>query len=238
MQGKKLSRRLLSVVDMLPQCECIADVGCDHGMLGLHLLQTGKCDRLIASDISADSLQKAKRLYEKFSLADRADTLLCDGIPNGQAQAAVIAGIGGHVTMRILKSGLLAASGIDCILLQPADDAAYLRRGLNETGFDILEETIVYEGRYFPILRVRYDGAPREPMSEIACEIGPVNMMRPDKTVLNYARWRIRVWENAVRQPAASCRGQRNQQAASRLIRDLTLWCEVNAHAADAQDNR
>ncbi len=169
-----------------------------------------------------------------LTLADRTVTLLHDGLPVADAQAAVFAGIGGHMTMRIIENGLDMAKRMQCLILQPADDAAHLRKSLNGSGFDIYEEAIVYEGRYFPILAVRFDGIQRQPLNDVACEIGTMNMKHPNRTVLNYARWRIRVWENTIQQPAASARGQENQGAALRLVRELMGWCEENSHAADA----
>lgn len=234
MQEKKLSRRLLAVASLLPQCGCIADVGCDHGLLGLHLLQTGKCQTLCAVDISEKSLQKAKKLYREHGVEGRVLIERLDGLPQGSAQAAVIAGIGGHISLRIIENGLDVAMRLKCLVLQPADDAAQLRRGLMTAGFDILREKIIFEGRYFPVMAVQYDGIKRPQLDDVFYEIGPYNMMCPDKTVINYVDWRIRIWEKAVKQPAQSERGQANQQTAQHLIRELKKWREENLHAADA----
>ncbi len=234
MQEKKLSERLMAIASLLPQCDCIADVGCDHGLLGLYLLQTDKCRTLNAVDISGKSLQKAKTLYREHGVSDRVLLEQLDGLPQGPAQAAVIAGIGGSISLRIVENGLDTAMRLKILVLQPADDAAQLRRGLLSMGFRILREKIVYEGRYFPVMEVRYDGILKPQMNNVFYEIGPYNMKYPDRTVLNYVDWRIRIWEKAVSRPAASERGQANQQTAQHLIEELKKWREENLHAADA----
>ena len=55
-----ISKRLLLCADMVPPCETVADVGTDHGYLGIHLLQSGKCARVIAADLREKPLESAK----------------------------------------------------------------------------------------------------------------------------------------------------------------------------------
>jgi tRNA (adenine22-N1)-methyltransferase len=235
MPQKQLSKRLLTVAGYLPECDCIADIGCDHGMLGLYLLHSGKCKTVLATDISDRSLQKARVLFERFGVESRVATIRADGFPsNGSYQAAVVAGIGGTQTMRILFSGADVVKQLTTLVLQPADDVAGLRRSLMESGYGITGETIVYEGRYFPVIAARYCGI-RVQLDDLSAEIGPENIKHPDQTVLGYARWRIRVWNKALKQPARTERGSDCQKKAAQILRQLTLWVEENAHAAYAQ---
>ncbi len=55
-----ISKRLLCCAELVPQCDTVADVGTDHGYLGVHLLQSGKCARVIAADLREKPLESAK----------------------------------------------------------------------------------------------------------------------------------------------------------------------------------
>lgn len=235
-----LSKRLKAIADLLPAAPCIADVGCDHGKLGLFLLQSGKCEHLNASDLSTASLEKAKRLYEQNGLLSSVTLERRDGLPEtGLCEAAVIAGLGGDEQLRIIKAGLPTATRMDRLVLQPSDDAATLRAGLWMLGFEFVEETIVANGRFFPVIAVRFGeqgnaaSHQREPLTDIEAELGPYNVAHVDAGVSAYAKWRRKVWQKATRTEAAEA-GNRNQQTAQRLAGILTDWLEENGHEADA----
>ncbi|MBQ2804539.1 MAG: tRNA (adenine(22)-N(1))-methyltransferase TrmK, partial [Clostridia bacterium] len=56
-----LTKRLEKIVQAIPQCTSLADVGCDHGYIGLSALTLGKADNVVFVDISQPSLHKAKQ---------------------------------------------------------------------------------------------------------------------------------------------------------------------------------
>ena len=47
-----LDSRLSAIERMIPPCRSVADIGADHGMLGAHLLLTGRCQRVQLLDVS------------------------------------------------------------------------------------------------------------------------------------------------------------------------------------------
>lgn len=99
-----------------------ADIGCDHGRLSVALLQQGRADRVIASDISAPSLQKATELAALCGLGSRLTTVLSDGMAHlgpDEADAIAICGMGGELIARILEASLPAAKNARCITMQP-----------------------------------------------------------------------------------------------------------------------
>ena len=92
-----LDPRLSALAALVGHCESYADIGCDHGRLGAYLLQTGRVRRAQLTDISADSLQKARRLIALLGLSGRVDLRVGDGA-NALAEepeVTVIAGMGG-----------------------------------------------------------------------------------------------------------------------------------------------
>ena len=67
-----LDPRLTALADLCPACRVFADIGTDHGRLGAYLLQVGRCRRALLTDISAPSLEKARKLIGALSLTNRA----------------------------------------------------------------------------------------------------------------------------------------------------------------------
>ena len=47
----KLSTRLHTIFDMVQPCGVAADIGCDHGLLPIALIQSGKCEHVYACDV-------------------------------------------------------------------------------------------------------------------------------------------------------------------------------------------
>ena len=115
-----LDPRLSMIARLVGSCESCADIGCDHGRLGAFLLQSGQCRRVLLTDISAPSLEKARALMHGLGLTDRArfsvgnGALALDETP----QVAVIAGMGGTTIARILREGRERLDGAR-LVLQP-----------------------------------------------------------------------------------------------------------------------
>ena len=56
-----ISARLLACCNYVNQGDRVADIGCDHGYLGIHLLTSGTARFVIASDVNEQPLQSALR---------------------------------------------------------------------------------------------------------------------------------------------------------------------------------
>jgi len=101
-----LDRRLSRIAEQVPVCDLAADIGADHGKLSCHLLHTGRVKRMIVSDISQHSRDKARDLFIRHRLMDRVSLSAADGLHalDGQkADAVIIAGMGGALIARILQ---------------------------------------------------------------------------------------------------------------------------------------
>lgn len=72
---KPLTKRLQTALDLLPACHIAADIGCDHGIAAEALLCQHKCQRVLACDISAPSLAKARARLTRAGLAGHAEAL-------------------------------------------------------------------------------------------------------------------------------------------------------------------
>ncbi len=158
-----LRPRLQAAADMIDCVSVAADIGCDHGRLSAALLQQGRAERVIASDISAPSLEKATALASLCGLADKLTTTVSNGMthlgPN-DADAIAICGMGGELIARILSANMPAARNAERIVMQPMRGVEELRQFLRSGGFCVFDERLVCDGgRIYQMIGAK-SGAP------------------------------------------------------------------------------
>lgn len=159
----------------------MADIGTDHGLVPIFLIENKIVDYAIAADISKPSLQKAIDLAKEKNI--ELDARLGDGMevlnPEDGIETVVIAGMGG-----VLIGEILSASEISKnvrLILQPMQGARELRKYLFENGYEIIDEDVVFEDdRYFEIIVAEYDGKIREVPNEIELKI-PIQALRKNQ---------------------------------------------------------
>ena len=66
-----LSKRLEVCAGFVSPGDRVADIGCDHGYLSIHLLLSGRASHVYASDIGEGPLQSAHINAHKYGVADR-----------------------------------------------------------------------------------------------------------------------------------------------------------------------
>ena len=71
----KLSKRLLTVAALVPSCDTLADIGSDHGLLPLYLLQKQRIKKAYCCDIRSGPLKAAEKNIALYGLADVATPL-------------------------------------------------------------------------------------------------------------------------------------------------------------------
>ena len=147
-----ISNRLLLCAAIVPQGSRVADIGADHGYLGVYLLQKGISPFVTAADLREQPLAKARENAVRFGVADRMAFLLSDGlqqIPPDAAQTIVMAGMGGDLIVRILERCDWLQDGGHTLILQPQSAGQALRQYLAEHGFAIRQEALAQDGHFF-----------------------------------------------------------------------------------------
>lgn len=140
--------RLQAAFELIDFCDVFADIGCDHGKLCKAVIDSGKAKKVIAADISEDSLKKAKSLLGGY---ENVEFKACDGTDEGRLKADVMAicGLGGLTIKNILRFLPRCA-----LVLSPQDHAGELRRFLSQNGYAIVKDFVVKDGkRYYDILK-------------------------------------------------------------------------------------
>lgn len=199
-----LSERLQAVVDMVPPCGTMADIGCDHGKAAVALLQAGKAEHAVCGDISAASLDKARALARESELEAAILLRVGDGLAvlqPDEADAAVIAGMGGLLIANMLKEGAGRAPGV--LVLSPNRDAAAVRQTLTALGYRIADETLICEaGHFYPII-LALRGKCAE-LSETEAEFGPVLLKKKPEALRRLLQRCIAETEAIIGRVAAS----------------------------------
>ena len=170
-----LSNRLLACCDFVRPGDRVADIGCDHGYLGIHLLQSGIASSVIASDVNGMPLQSALQNAEKYGVKDRMSFFLSDGVRSipRDFDCMVCAGMGADTMMSIISDAYdwLASPGYR-LILQCQSKRPELRMWLYDKGFRINRETLAKDGKFvYSIMEVVFD--PGHPLSHADSYISP-----------------------------------------------------------------
>ena len=157
-----ISKRLLCCAGLVPEGARVADVGCDHGYLGIWLLRERHVRYVAACDLRPQPLEKARENSRFFGTRDQMDFFVADGLSAVSPQTVdtiVCAGMGGDCIAHILEQAPWVRDPAYTLILQPQTSGNDLRRYLGEQGFSIEKEQLVRDGGflYFTIL-ARYGG--------------------------------------------------------------------------------
>lgn len=187
-----LSKRMQMVVDLLPKGLVVADVGCDHGFVSIYLVENKISPKVIAMDVNAGPLSRAEEHIKEYHLEKQIQLRLSDGlkeVDNSEIQAAIIAGMGGRLILKILSEKLELVKSLKAVVLQPQSDWQLLRKSLNEMGFVIEKENMVEEdGKYYPAFRLSYQGQQVEKLSQEEARYGPLLLKEKNRILLQYIK--------------------------------------------------
>ena len=145
-----LSPRLQVCAGLVAPGDRVADIGCDHGYLSLHLLLSGVASSVIAADINEMPLQSAMRNAEKYGVQDKIRFYLSDGVKSipHDFDTLVCAGMGADTMVSILEAAPWLRSHQYRLILQCQSKTPMLRQYLSEQGWRITEESVVRDGRF------------------------------------------------------------------------------------------
>ena len=169
-----LSTRLLACAGFVNKGDRVADIGCDHGYLSIHLLTQGIARSCIASDVAKGPLQSAKDNARKFGVQENITFHLSDGVQSipRDFDTLVCAGMGGDTMIHILQSAPWLRDEKYRLILQCQSKRPELRKWLYENGFAIRRETLAKDGKFcYPVTEVVY--APGESLKGAEFYITP-----------------------------------------------------------------
>ncbi len=184
----KISKRLTTIANIVLQknSKRIIDVGCDHALLDIYLLQKNPNLKIIASDINEKPLESAKKNIEKYSFLNKIEICLKDGIKeiDKDVDTVVISGMGMETIVEILENGKKELNHIERLIISSNNKYQELRTNITKLGFKISYETIIYdEEKYYTIVEFIKG---KETYSDKELYFGPVLLKNKDENFYNY----------------------------------------------------
>ncbi len=157
-----LDNRLKKIAELVSGEGIAADVGTDHAYLAAELINSGKCSRVIASDVKEGPLEAARNTVERYGIQDKVELVLSDGLDNVDLSGVsdvIIAGMGGETIADII--GRIDVSAVEYEglrwILQPMTKPEVLRKMLYEYQLAITDEYVVEEGdKLYVIMAAEY----------------------------------------------------------------------------------
>ena len=152
-----LDPRLSLAFDLYDACDLAADIGTDHALLPAALLQRGRCQKMILTDVSPAALNNARGEIIRCRLSDRAELRLGNGLePLTEACGMIsVTGMGGRTIRQILTAGADRLQGAS-LILSAHTDLPLIRQTIAELGYHLdREEPCCAAGRYYLVFRAR-----------------------------------------------------------------------------------
>ena len=130
--------------------DIVADIGCDQALLGIKLAKGGI--KSYGSDISNKVIEKAKEKINSLKLSDYISLYVSDGVENinSDVNTLVLAGMGAYTICDVISK---SNRKYQKIITVSNTDYDYLRNNMNNMGYSIKLEKVVYDkGKYYIII--------------------------------------------------------------------------------------
>ncbi len=197
-----VSKRMKKIAEMV-SAKRVADIGCDHGFVSIYLIKEKDVDHVFAMDINDGPLKRAYEHVNEYGLRNRIEVINSDGakaIKPGEADGAVIAGMGGRLTERIILDSIDVFQKMDEMILSPQSEIDHVRRFLIQNGFDILDEDMVLdESKFYVIIKCSYDASVKRQIDDVQALYGPVLIEKKHPVLIDYLNERLIKLEDIVK---------------------------------------
>jgi tRNA (adenine22-N1)-methyltransferase len=136
----------------------IADIGTDHGFVPISLVERKIIHSAIAMDVNDGPLEIAQKNIKNSGLSDVIKVRKSDGFESlspSEVDCAILAGMGGHLIIKILSENWEVTRSLKECILQPQSEWEMVRGFLIEHGLRIIKEEMVKDsGKYYLIMKV------------------------------------------------------------------------------------
>lgn len=188
-----MSLREEKITQLIPHCGVLCDCGCDHGYIGEKAISEGIVKKVIFVDLSAPSLEKARKLcLEKGH--SRCEFLCQDGLGDIKTDAAVIAGMGGLEIIDIISRAKYPPS---YLILSPQRNVKEVRQELCKN-YKTVKDFVIYDKKFYDLMLLqRGEG---ENLSKEEILFGRTNLREFSQDFKNYLLKEKKVQEKILSQ--------------------------------------
>ena len=174
------NKRIEAISQLIDNDESVIDIGCDHGFLAKMLRTKGNNKLIICSDNKIGPLNNARNNligYDNihFELTDGVDNIdtVCD--------VCVLAGMGHNTVISIIENNESYFRNCKKIIIQVNSVVAQMRQYLSNHKFQIIDECMVYDYKYYQIMVVK---SGQQQLNELQIEFGPVLLEKKGEVFL------------------------------------------------------
>lgn len=147
----KLDKRMSAIYSEIPACKNLADIGADHGYISINYAINNDNSLVIASDISAKSVEKAKATAQKYKLSNYKTTVGngLEPINDFDIDVILISGMGGEEIIKILDNSKI----YPLYILSPQKNADKVRKFLSENNLSPIKDyKVLSEDKFYDII--------------------------------------------------------------------------------------
>ena len=147
-----VSLRLKKICNLVDINSIVADIGTDHGIIPIELSKSCISKKIIATDISKNSLEKLEHKLIYNSNIVNIETRVSDGLycfDEFEVDTIIISGMGGILIKEILEKNLSVAKTANSLILSPNNSLDILRKFLLQNNFVIEKEDDVIENKKY-----------------------------------------------------------------------------------------
>ncbi len=213
-----LSARLQAIADLVPRGARIVDVGTDHALLPIFLVQSHVAISAIATDIAALPAHSAATNVRGHGLADVIDVRVGPGLRTvlpGEIDTVIVAGMGGSTIREVLSDSTLVLRDVRRIIVQPMNQGHHVRSFFLDNGWALTAERAVLDhGRIYEVLAAipgthseamqsYKDFADDAPAMRVALDLGPTLLQCATPEFLTRVKETLEHWckrEHKMRQ--------------------------------------
>lgn len=156
----QISDRLKTIADCVNRGNIVADIGCDHGLTSIYLIDNNIAAYVYAMDINDGPLKSAKANIRHYGFESNIELRISDGIKaldaSDNVQTILISGMGGQLVIDILKelnNKPDVEKNLNQLVLSPQSDLHKVRQYLITSGYNIYNEIIIFDGgKYYNVI--------------------------------------------------------------------------------------
>lgn len=174
------NKRIEAISQLIDNDESVIDIGCDHGFLAKMLRTKGNNKLIICSDNKLGPLNNARNNLIGY---DNINFELTDGVDNIDTvcDVCVLAGMGHNTVISIIENNENYFRNCKKIIIQVNSVVAQMRQYLSNHKFQIIDECMVYDYKYYQIMVVK---SGQQQLNELQIEFGPVLLEKKGEVFL------------------------------------------------------
>ncbi|MBP5342677.1 SAM-dependent methyltransferase [bacterium] len=196
----QISLRLEAVASLVENANILIDVGSDHALLPIYLIEKGLSKIVYAIDNKTKPLLNAKKNIMEYGYNDFIFPVLSDGLKTLEINTydyITIAGMGGETMIDILSFDKLNKDAV--LILEPQKNTDLIRKFLMDNNYEIVDELFIKDNdHYYPIIKAIHRGMKIE-YSKLELSFGPIILKSKTAVFEEYLNKNISKLESSLK---------------------------------------